>query len=274
MKLLIAVLVLLLGGCAVHVSEKNLVRNMPGDAVAAGTDGNWTIAPDSIRLDSGTILRGAHFTRPGSIATVLYFGGNGFVLGKYYQFLLDTYKAQPVDVVAYDYRGYGGSTGTASLKGMFDDGVVIYDHVRAMPSVAGKPLVVHGQSIGSFVAGNIASKRTLNALVLESSATTAEDWVQGFVDHTWMLRKAVVDADLKGQGNARVMSTLDEPVLIVVGKDDTTTRPDMSEKLFKLAAVPADWKELLIVPGAGHNNASKSAEFNDAFSRLLKRAQH
>jgi len=47
----------------------------------------------------------------------------------------------------------------------------------------------------------------------------------------------------------------------------------MSEALFKQAAVPASWKELLIVSGAGHNGAAKSADFKSAFSRLLDRAQ-
>jgi len=69
------------------------------------------------------------------------------------------------------------------------------------------------------------------------------------------------------------MASLDEPLLIVVGKDGTTTRPAMSEALFKQAAVPASWKELLIVSGAGHNGAAKSADFKSAFSRLLDRAQ-
>lgn len=76
-----------------------------------------------------------------------------------------------------------------------------------------------------------------------------------------------------GKANAGVMASLDEPLLIVVGKNDTTTKPAMSEALFKQAAVAAGWKGLLIVSDAGHNEAAKSAELNGAFSRLLRRAQ-
>jgi len=275
MKLLFAVLVVLLSGCVARVSKNALVKGRPGERIdpAVSQSGSWKIDPVSIQLESDVSLSGARFSKPNSIATVLYFGGNAFVLSKSNESVLSIYKEQPVDLVMLDYRGYGGSTGIASLDAILADGVLIYDYVRAMPSTADKPLVVHSQSFGSFVAGNVASQRTLSALVLESSATTAEDWVQGFVDSSIWIRKGIVQSTLKGKGNASAMASLDEPLLIVVGKDDTTTRPVMSEALFKQASVPASWKELLIVSGAGHNDAAKGVDFNSAFSRLLDRAQ-
>ena len=275
MKLLFAVLVVLLSGCVARVSENALVKGRPGERIdpAVSQSGSWKIDPVSIQLESDVSLSGARFSKPNSIATVLYFGGNAFVLSKSNESVLSIYKEQPVDLVMLDYRGYGGSTGIASLDAILADGVLIYDYVRAMPSTADKPLVVHSQSLGSFVAGNVASQRTLSALVLESSATTAEDWVQGFVDSSIWIRKGIVQSTLKGKGNASAMASLDEPLLIVVGKDDTTTRPVMSEALFKQASVPASWKELLIVSGAGHNDPAKGVDFNSAFSRLLDRAQ-
>jgi len=275
MKLLFAVLVVLLSGCVARVSENALVKGRPGERIdpAVSQSGSWKIDPVSIQLESDVSLSGARFSKPNSIATVLYFGGNAFVLSKSNESVLSTYKEQPVDLVMLDYRGYGGSTGIASLDAILADGVLIYDYVRAMPSIADKPLVVHSQSLGSFVAGNVASQRTLSALVLESSATTAEDWVQGFVDSSIWIRKGIVQSTLKGKGNASAMASFDEPLLIVVGKDDTTTRPVMSEALFKQASVPASWKELLFVSGAGHDDAAKGVDFNSAFSRLLDRAQ-
>jgi len=275
MKLLFAVLVVLLSGCVARVSKNALVKGRPGERIdpAVSQSGSWKIDPVSIQLESDVSLSGARFSKPNSIATVLYFGGNAFVLSKSNESVLSIYKEQPVDLVMLDYRGYGGSTGIASLDAILADGVLIYDYVRAMSSIADKPLVVHSQSLGSFVAGNVASQRTLSALVLESSATTAEDWVQGFVDSSIWIRKGIVQSTLKGKGNASAMASLDEPLLIVVGKDDTTTRPVMSEALFKQASVPASWKELLIVSGAGHNDEEKGVDFNSAFSRLLDRAQ-
>jgi fermentation-respiration switch protein FrsA (DUF1100 family) len=170
-----------------------------------------------------------------------------------------------------DHRGYGASTGTASIDGMLGDAVPIYDYARALPAYRNKPIIVHGHSLGSFMAGEIARQRKLDGLVLESSATTAEDWVQEFADTYALVRSGVVDDDLKGKGNLSVMATLDEPVLFVVGEKDTTTRSEMSSKLYAAANVPADQKELLIVPKAGHIDAALGDDYAAAFARLLAR---
>jgi fermentation-respiration switch protein FrsA (DUF1100 family) len=261
---------LLLSGCVLHVSEKNIVQAKPGTAIESGTgaDGAWTIKALSLPVEPAVELRGAIFQRPESVATVLYFGGNGFVLSKHYLYVLRIYKDLPVDVVAFDHRGYGGSTGVASLDAMMADAPLIYDYTKALPTVAAKPLIVHGHSLGSFVAGEVAKQRSLDGLVLESSATSAEKWASGFADASIWVRKGVVDSSLAGRGNLAVMATLDDPVLIVSGADDMTTRPEMAKALFDAAAVADTRKILLVVPGHGHMDASLSAEYVEAFNRL------
>ena len=277
MRFLLLIVVLTLAGCVFHLSENNIVRAVPGEAIVSGIsqDGMWTIEAEEVQVGPKVLLRGALFRKPNATATVLYFGGNGFVLSKHYQYPLSIYKDLPVDVIAFDHRGYGGSTGTAALDALMDDGLLIYDHVNALPTVSAKPLIVHGHSLGSFVAGNIARHRTLDGLVLESSATSTEEWARGFTERVRWIRKVVKvmpDSNLKGKGNSSVMATLNEPVLIVVGRDDTTTRPEMSQALFEQAAVPADWKELLVVEAAHHMNASRGAAYRGAFARLVARA--
>ena len=68
--------------------------------------------------------------------------------------------------------------------------------------------------------------------------------MQGFVDNSIWVRKGVVDSTLQGKGNEAVMTTLNEPILIVVGALDATTRPAMSQALFAKAAVPVDHKRI------------------------------
>ena len=253
----------LITGCVARVSENALIRPTLGEKLSNGTstDGRWTVRAIDIPRQDGVNLYAAQFTRPDAKAVVLYFGGNGFTISKFYQGILDIYAPHPVDVVIVDHRGYGGSSGTASLDLLMQDAVWSYDFVRALTQYKDKPIIVHGQSLGSFMAGEVAKDRSLDALVLEASATTAEDWVQGFVDNSMLLRRGVVEGSLKGKGNLEVMRILDEPVLIVVGKNDKSTRSEMSSQLYAAAKVDESRKELLIVPDAGHNNASKSKEY-------------
>ncbi len=71
MKFLVVVLVILLSGCVVHVSERDLVKGMPGERVGPGVsqNGDWNVDPVSIQLESDVSLRGAHFSRPKSTTT-------------------------------------------------------------------------------------------------------------------------------------------------------------------------------------------------------------
>lgn len=271
-RIALALMLCSLAACVAHVGEENLIIPRAGAAVAAGTtaDGRWIVQPLEVAAEPGVSLRGAWYHRPDAVATVLYFGGNGFVLSQHAGHVLGIYRALPVDVVAFDHRGYGASTGHASIDALLADGPSIYDAMSARPEFAGHPLLVHGHSLGSFVAGAVARSRHLDGLVLESSATTAEDWVQGFVDHSWLLRRADVAPTLQGRGNADVMASLDEPLLVVVGSEDHTTRPPMSRALYAAAATPE--KELLVVDGAGHMDAAMRPAYHDAFLRLLARA--
>ncbi|MBW8810786.1 MAG: hypothetical protein JF591_18630, partial [Lysobacter sp.] len=51
---------LVLGGCVLHVSEKNIVQAKPGAAIESGAsaDGAWTIQALSLPVEPGVALRG------------------------------------------------------------------------------------------------------------------------------------------------------------------------------------------------------------------------
>lgn len=273
MKMLIASVffsLLTLSGCVANVSESALIRATPGMRLADGmsADGHWKIRAFDIQRPNDIALYSALFSQPNATALVLYFGGNVFAIDRHHQSVLSIYKNQAVDILLVDHRGYGGSTGVASIKSLIEDAPFVYDYARGLAEYRGKPIIVHGQSLGSFMAGNVAKMRTLDALVLEASATTTEDWIQGFVDNSVFIRGSIVQESLKGMGNLSVMATLDEPLLIVVGAKDVTTRSDMSTKLFAAANIAESQKELLIVPNAGHHDAARGASYVEAFTRL------
>lgn len=270
---LVLLLASVLSGCVVRVAEQNLIRPRAGELVSAGTldEGRWVATPISVRGADGTTLQGAHFSKSGSVAAVLYFGGNGFVLSKHAEFVLSAYRDTPVDLIMLDHRGYGANQGATSLEALFEDGVQIYDHVRA--ANPGIPLLVHGHSIGSFIAGRIASERQLDGLILESTATTTEEWVRRMAGWKRFLVRIRIDQHLQGQGNLTVVGRLDEPVLFLVGEKDEVTDPEMAEELFAAASVPAADKRLIVVPGADHMRASHSKQFADGVRWLLARVQ-
>ena len=248
--LIVPFLTLALCACSYTVAERNLVIPRAGEAIQAGTrgDGRWIVEPLDAKAEDGTLLHGAKFKRTDSVATVLYFGGNGFVLSRHADHVLAVYRDLPVDVVVFDHRGYGANPGATSIDALFRDGLALYDQTReAAPT---RLLLVHGHSLGSFIAGHIASERRLDGLILESTATTAEEWARRRAGLMRFLIRIRVEPALQEQGNLSLMHDLDEPVLFATGKEDTITKPIMARELYETAAVEPVDKRLLIVPGA------------------------
>ena len=265
-----------LAACTYRLEEAHLVRPLPAPpadlAVLQAAYPDYTATESRIDAAGGASLYRLTLRRPDARATVLYYGGNGFRIGPHAQHLLKSYTSLPVDLVLVDHRGYGASTGAPGIEAMRRDALQVYDQVRAETDGA---LVVHGQSLGSFFAGHVADTRRLDALVLESSMTSAEDWTRamraraGFWTRLAVRRFDIAPA-LQSAGNLGIAGRLDEPVLYVVGADDVVTAPEFSHALFEATPPQVD-PRLLVVAGRSHNNATLSPEFDAGFRELLER---
>ncbi len=274
---MVALLVTAATGCTFAVKESHLVRPSPApdtgvEALAAEFPA-YRIASQPLAVD-GARLHTVRFLHPQARATVVYFGGNGYRAPLHARFTALAYAGIPVNLLLADHRGYGASTGEVSLEAMRRDAITVFDHARADPVLGAVPVIVHGQSLGSFLAGGVAAQRRLDGLVLESSMTTTEDWAndmrarQGFWTRL-AVRRIDIDPVLARGGNLEVVRALDEPVLFVVGADDTATAPVFSQRLYDATPLMPPRKRLLVVPGRGHNDASRSPEFTAAMTAFI-----
>ena len=216
---------------------------------------HWITAPDGVRLNA-VLLR-----QPGARGTILYFGGNGFTIGRYGGYVAEVFAPLGVDVLIVDHRGYGRSEGAPTQANLEADGVVAFDYLTGTLGVAPSRIVVHGQSLGSFIAGHVAAERPAAGVVLESSATTTEDWVNANlrgVKRAFV--RARIDPSLQGRGNLANMARIEEPLLLLVGGADRTTPPILSQRLYAASPLPPERKTLLIAPGANHVNTLRQPE--------------
>jgi fermentation-respiration switch protein FrsA (DUF1100 family) len=270
-----AVLALLLPACTtMAVGERALLHPTPAAALTgqAAAAAGYRPEPQSVRTADGVTLDGVLLRRPGARLTILYFGGNLFRSGVQGPAVLRALAPFGANVMLVDHRGYGQSGGSPSFDTVETDGLAAFDHLVSLPGIDAGAVVVHGQSLGSFVAGEVAAKRATAGVILESSATTAEEWAAARVP---LAAKPFVrirlEEKLKGRGNLSRMRDIEEPLLLLVGAQDRTTPPRLSERLYAASTSPSSRKTLVVVPGAGHNDVLAHSSAAEAYGAFLRR---
>ena len=91
---------------------------------------------------------------------IIYFGGNSEQVEDNIVDFKNMFRDFSVYVV--NYRGYGGSSGSPTEKGLFQDALEIYDQISPQHS----SVSVIGRSLGSGVASYLAAHREIFRLVL------------------------------------------------------------------------------------------------------------
>jgi len=268
--LLIATVAVLLVGCStIQIDESDVFLPKPSVTPATFDVPGVTLSQHRISVDDTVQVDAWHLTQPDAETTVLFFGGNGFYLVQslgYIRALTDF----PVNVVMWDYRGYGNSGGQPTVPAFKSDALDVYRY--ATDSLGAEPnrLIVHGHSLGSFLATHVASERRAAGVVLENPATDVDGWVESVVP--WYIRLFVsveVDDSLRGESNVERLQEISAPLLVVGGSEDNVTTPDMARTLHGEAPMPH--KELVIVDGGGHNELYAAAPYRKAYERLLDR---
>jgi len=171
--------------------------------------------------------------------TLLLFHGNGETVawnGHIARALIDG----GYGVFMAEYRGYGGNPGKPSEAGLYEDGRAALDFLEA----SGARVVLHGYSLGSGVAVQLAAERRVEAVILAAPYTSIADIGGGllpFLPVRSMLRHSFDSFSKIGQVKV--------PLLIYHGTLDRMIPTDHSRHLFEAANAP---KRFVALEGAGH----------------------
>ena len=174
---------------------------------------------------------------------LLYFHGNGDFLAGFF----GRFRGQIADgtgVVALSYRGYAGSSGTPSERGLLQDAAAAYAFTTARYSA--DRIVVWGFSLGTGVAVALAAEQPVGKLILEAPYTSLAE-VAASAFPIFPVRLVMKDPFHSDQRIARV----NVPLLILHGARDATIPITFGERLFALAQEP---KRFVRFPDGGHND--------------------
>jgi len=197
---------------------------------------------EKIESDNCT-LQGWRVTclNPEPDTVVIYFGGNAE----------DTCQMLPIlkqlnvnHAYTFNYRGYGLSEGKPSENNLYRDSKVIFNFVKtALPT---SRVIIIGHSLGSAVAGYLASVETIDKLVLLSPLSSLEEIaklhfkriIPGFlVKHKF---------DLKTHAYS-----ISAECLVILAQGDSIVKNEFSMKTYQNLIAK---KHLLVIPEADHNS--------------------
>lgn len=259
---------LLLTTCTtISIDEETVF--FPRDSVTPGNFDYPGLELEQHWIDSnGTRLRAWRITQDEAIGTVLLFGGNGFYLVQSSAFI-EGITEYPVNLIMWDYRGYGESEGTPTVEGTKRDGLAVYDWATGELGTAADRLLLHGHSLGTFVASYVAANRRSAGLVLQNPATNVDDWVKHLAP--WYARLFVnldIDPALRNENNIAHLRQASVPVLIGGGKQDMVTAWEMARNLH--GELPPGQGELVIVDEASHNTLFSYSSFTDRYEAFVQ----
>jgi pimeloyl-ACP methyl ester carboxylesterase len=255
-----------LSGCAqVRVTEAHFIRpDAPGTVARARLASAATEL--TVAGQDGAALNGVLFEQAGARTTILYFGGNMFHLDQHGDDLLPVLAACGTNVAVFDYRGYGRSSGKPTVGNMQADALAIFDALQAR--FPGR-VIVHGQSLGSFMAAHVAATRPVLATVLETTATSVEELVESNIP--WYASPFVrieMDASLRQVDNRNAATRLRSPTLVIAAGQDKMTPPRLGQRVFD--AIPRKDKQLLMLEKAGHNGALRTEGAGAAYCKFVR----
>ncbi len=179
--------------------------------------------------------------------TIVSHGNAGNVSNRFY--IADALVKAGSSALVYDYRGYGLSTGSPTISGILEDGLTVYDYARDKMHYPANEILLYGESIGTAVTCHIASQRQVAAVILQSGIAN----LPSVAKHLFVLLNIYPDFVLPEPhlDNAKLISKLNVPLLILHGRKDTLVPFENSEQLFSNAHEP---KKLVILDNCGHND--------------------
>ena len=134
----------------------------------------YTDTPEVLKLTTsdGVRISAIHVQNPGAPYTILYSHGNAEDLGGVRP-RLDSIRDAGFAVFAYDYHGYGTSGGSPSERNAYRDIDAAYDYLTTSLKIPSRRIILHGYSVGGGPAVDLAARRPVAGLILESTFTTA-----------------------------------------------------------------------------------------------------
>jgi len=142
-------------------------------------------------------------------------------------------------VLLFDYRGYGHSSGRPDEQGTYLDAEAAYHWLVEEKKVPAGRIVIHGESLGGAVAMELALRRRVAGLILESTFTSVVE----MCEHYFPFLPANLIVRFRYDTLSKI-PRLSCPVLVMHSPDDDIVPFAMGRRLFAAAPEPKTFVQM------------------------------
>ncbi|KAJ0253988.1 Uncharacterized protein HA466_0115770 [Hirschfeldia incana] len=193
-----------------------------------------------LRTKRGNQVVAAYIKNPRASLTLLYSHGNAADLGQMFELFSELSLHLRVNLIGYDYSGYGRSSGKPSEQNTYHDIEAVYRCLEEQYGVKEQDVILYGQSVGSGPTLELASRLpNLRAVVLHSAIASGLRVMYPVKRTYWFDIYKNIDK----------ISLVKCPVLVVHGTSDDVVNWSHGKQLFDLCK---EKYEPLWIKGGNH----------------------
>lgn len=223
----------LMAGIYFHLQQDRILfaasRELPHTPDRFG----WAFEDVLLDVD-GHQTHGWYIPQEADRATVLFSHGNGGSLSNRL-YTIQMLRAMGLSVFAYDYGGFGKSTGTHSEARCYADIRAAWAHLTEARGIPPEDIILFGRSLGGGPTCDFAPEVPCAGVVLEGTFTSIRD---AAADHPlfrfWPARLLLRDQF----PNAAKIGPIKSPLLILHSRDDALIPFHHGEALHQAATAP------------------------------------
>ncbi len=227
------------------------------------TPASYSDGPHIIKLDSadGERISAYFLDVPESKTVLLYCHGNAEDLGHIREFM-EAFQRAGISVFAYNYPGYGTSTGKPTESGCYAASDAAYAYITETLGYAPSQICLYGRSLGGGPACWLAQRYPVGSMILDSTFTST---------FRVMTRRKLLPWDKFD--NIAKLKDIQCPILFIHGTQDQTIPFSHGQRNYEAyqGSKVSCWIE-----GAGHSDLYEIAgdHYQDSVLQFIDSHHH
>jgi pimeloyl-ACP methyl ester carboxylesterase len=207
----------------------------------------WFHAADGVRLNAwycqASQWRDDRFESIPDVPVLLWCHGNAGDITSRYEHI-DFMISIPVNILIFDYRGYGKSEGIISENGLYRDTRAAWDYLIGEKEIPSRRIILFGESLGGAMAIELATQVHPAGLIVQSTFTSVPDMAKVLYPFipAWIVRTQM--------NSISRIPLITCPKMIIHSPADEVVPYRLGKELFDAAPPPREFYE---IPDAGHN---------------------